>query len=228
MIEDLERGVKYSNTARLRALLEKLAGERQVETASTVKDLYVRGAREWVKEKSLREVLEKGHPDMAAELVKLFLEWGANADGGFGRWKPIHYAASHKAALGLVPLLCSKGADLDALTEEGETALHLAVEAAMEVEEPARVIKVLIERGVKTHVLCTNTTGRSFFGDGFTALDLSLDMLLQHRDTFPVEVFMVLAQHRPFTKVRCRRGKYPLKEVLCAEGLWDAVVSLEL
>ena len=95
------------------------------------------------------------------EIVRLFLEHGANSNGldEYGR-RPLHYAAKY-GHTELVQMLLKKGADIDAGDAMGQTALHLAAQGGY-----GQVVRWLLRYGAHVHAI--NTKGQ-------TALHLAVE-----------------------------------------------------
>jgi ankyrin repeat protein len=83
--------------------------------------------------------------------LKLLLEHGADANGaGFMPLKPLHYAANHRD-IESVKLLLDHNVDINSVTSEGDSALHLQT-ACWQSTQNLGMVEFLIEQGIDINI----------------------------------------------------------------------------
>jgi ankyrin repeat protein len=120
----LSVSARYGHAEVVKALLE--SGRVQIDAATE-------GG-----ETALYKASRYGH----AEVVKLLLDTGADAELGYGEWRPLSVSADNGHTEVVKALLESGRAQIDAATKDGETALYKA-----SLKGHADVIKLLLDAG---------------------------------------------------------------------------------
>ncbi|KAK6126595.1 hypothetical protein DH2020_039670 [Rehmannia glutinosa] len=107
----------------------------------------------------LHLAINQGRPD----LVQLLLEFGPDASperSESSAWGPIHLAAGNGHVEVLRHLLL-KGANVNAPTKDGTTALHLAVEERRRITRDEQMVKLLLHKGANKDV--RNKAGKTAY-----------------------------------------------------------------
>jgi ankyrin repeat protein len=125
--------------------------------------LIEHGADPLAKDKRQQQPIHYAAQYSTAKAVAFFIDKNAKIDAVArsdedyfkNGWQPLHFATSREdgnEALEVAKLLICKGADVNALTAEGETPLHLSRSAA--------VARLLLDHGAKMNVMSTSDLKR--------------------------------------------------------------------
>jgi ankyrin repeat protein len=165
------------------------------------------------------------------ELVSLFIEnyFAGQLDiGEFGNWRPLHYAA-RAGRIEVVDILCSHGADSNALDNEGRTALHHIAEERVAPEDRTAANFAVQERRMKTIYLLVNKFGANVncASDQQELLD-DQGNLIQYPHTF-VSPLYVAAEHNNAEAIEalllCKAN--PNQRGFCEDGLTPLHIAAE-
>jgi ankyrin repeat protein len=143
-----------------------------------------------------------------------------DADG----WTALHHA-SKQGSKEILDILCQKGANPSATTNNNETGLHLAVQASH-----IAVVEYLIERNCPLNI---QKTSPSWWCGGETALHLVLSNYeteikedeKEKDEKIKEEISFILLQHGADVKLKDKRGKSAL-HVAAESGMSNVVEKL--